>query len=169
MTRRIWPEYNLAASDFQKRYGSVSGGQPLEMADHGVEDYRVELTPDLDSVHAARDFVAQHAYSLPQWCRDDLELLVSELVTNAIRHGQPAISLVMHVDPPLVGVEVRDQGPSVPASVPPEAPLDGAGGRGLLIVDRIASSWGVVPADLPPGKTVWFQLGEAPTGEPEDA
>jgi anti-sigma regulatory factor (Ser/Thr protein kinase) len=106
----------------------------------------------------ARDFVDDHRDSLSPALIADAQLLVSEIVTNAVLHGRPDITLAMRLEPPGLGVVVTDSGDALP-QVPSEAPDPGqASGRGLLIVAAIASAWGVSPADPPPGKAVWFDL-----------
>jgi anti-sigma regulatory factor (Ser/Thr protein kinase) len=88
---------------------------------------------------------------------EDLQLVVSELITNSVRFGpKRAISLVLRVDDDgVVRGEVIDQGDGELAKIEmvPEPSLDG--GWGLHLVDRVASSWGVHE-----GSThVWFELG----------
>ena len=106
----------------------------------------------------ARRFVRTHAAELPADLVADATLLVSELVTNAVRHGRPAISLVVSLDPPLIGVSVHDDGCAfhpLPLSRPPAS---ATGGRGLMLLDQLSSRWGIEPHDPPPGKVVWFRL-----------
>ena len=86
---------------------------------------------------------------------DDVVLAASELVTNAVVHGEgPVVVTVWTV--PAIRVEVGDSGPGTPH------PLDGRGddesGRGLRIVGAVASRWGVLPKVPGPGKAVWFEL-----------
>jgi PAS domain S-box-containing protein len=95
---------------------------------------------------------------------DTAALLVSELVTNALRHGGGPRELLVAVDGEGVDVGVRDASPRPPRPVV----LDGPGatrvddgslsenGRGLLLVERLADSWGWRPEDG--GKLVWFRL-----------
>jgi anti-sigma regulatory factor (Ser/Thr protein kinase) len=90
--------------------------------------------------------------------RDDLLLLLTELVTNAVRHGDAGpdrpLNVTLERRPRCVRVEVVDPGAGfVPR--PPRAP-DGSGGWGLVLVERIAERWGVSPAL--PGTCVWFEL-----------
>jgi anti-sigma regulatory factor (Ser/Thr protein kinase) len=121
----------------------------------------LQLSKDLDAPALARRFVAEQGASLPADVVADAELLVSELVTNAVLYGRAAITLRVNVDPPGIGIAVHDRGDDaidVAADRPdPNAP----GGRGLLIVRAIATAWGVTPSDPPPGKTVWFRLEPA--------
>lgn len=125
------------------------------------DEFRIDLTSSPEAAGVARRFVRAHSDSLPAAMLDDAQLLVSELVTNAVRHGRPAISLVVSLHPPLIGVAVHDEGDSLPpvAPVPPDA--GESGGRGLMIVDRLSSAWGVLPDHQPPGKTVWFRIDPA--------
>ena len=91
---------------------------------------------------------------------DSAGLLVSELVTNAIRHAEPPISLLIaRPSTDMLRVEVADH-----SSDPPEADLypdtETPGGRGLLIVDSFATRWGYQPVGN--GKIVWFELASKP-------
>src|SRR3954471_7445562 len=126
----------------------------------GIQDGVVlQLNRDLDAPATARRFVADEAAHLPAEVLADAELLVSELVTNAVVHGCAAITLRVEVDPPGIGVAVHDRGEDS-VEVDTDRPDPGvAGGRGLLIVRALATEWGITPSDPPPGKTVWFRLG----------
>lgn len=85
---------------------------------------------------------------------DSAELLVSEVVTNAVIHGRSEVSLRVSATSGLVRVEVGDDNSRRPAraSFDPGA-LDG---RGMTIVELMASRWGVEPGVV--GKVVWFEL-----------
>ena len=115
------------------------------------------LPNDTTAPGLARQFIAEHSGELSRQVEADAELLVSELVTNAVRHGRPEITVRLCTDPPKVGVAVDDCGDAAiegPTCPEPEQ----TSGRGLLIVDAVASAWGVTPHAPPPGKTVWFEL-----------
>ena len=87
---------------------------------------------------------------------EDCMLIVTERVTNAVRHGDGAIHLRLGTNGEWVYGEVYDDGDRLP-HVRSSGP-DATGGRGMLIVDRLADEWGV--AQLPGGgKLVWFLLG----------
>lgn len=91
----------------------------------------------------------------PVW--EDLRLLVTELVTNGVRHGsrRGPVTVAVKLGDEKVRVEVSDSGRGFS---PPTAPMphgDGSGGWGLQLVDRIAHSWGV---DVAGGTCVWFEL-----------
>ena len=84
---------------------------------------------------------------------DDLELVVSELVTNARRHGLPPFEFNLRRAEGIIRGEVCDGLPLPPR--PNESP-DETGGFGLGIVNACASQWGT--QTLPTGKKVWFEL-----------
>ncbi|HEU0132708.1 MAG TPA: ATP-binding protein [Mycobacteriales bacterium] len=85
---------------------------------------------------------------------DDVALVVSELVTNAVLHGVGDVVLDVTVDDRAVRVEVADAAPTL--APPREAAPDGESGRGLLLVSRLARRWGVRPEGR--GKVVWADL-----------
>ena len=82
---------------------------------------------------------------------DDVELVVSELVTNAIKVSAQAISLWLMSDGMRAAVFVQDSSPLPP--VPRDADEDSTDGRGLVIVDALAQRWGAYP--VADGKIVW--------------
>ena len=84
---------------------------------------------------------------------DDLILMLSELVTNAVVHGTAPRSIAIEVTAAEVTVKVSDASPVLPQVRQPE-PL-ALGGNGMRIIDQLASAWGV---DLTSGgKTVWIR------------
>ncbi|HTZ44475.1 MAG TPA: ATP-binding protein [Jatrophihabitans sp.] len=121
----------------------------------------IELPAEPSAVAIARAFVTEHAGTLDPVLRQDAELLVSELVSNAVLHGQPSISLRVRTDPPGIGIEVHDEGPGMPALPSEEPSADRSSGRGLRMVAALASAWGIQSADGGPGKIVWFTLAPA--------
>ena len=82
----------------------------------------------------------------------DVELVTSELVTNAGVHGAPPVELRVRQRQGAVFVEVFDGSTAQPAPRTPR-PDDIGGGRGLLIVDKLASAWGCDAWEH--GKCVW--------------
>jgi DNA-binding NarL/FixJ family response regulator len=85
----------------------------------------------------------------------DAELVVSELVTNAITHANSAPELRLLAMGSTVRVEVLDDGAGTPDPKPPSA--SGEHGRGMHLISAVATAWGVelVPGD---GKIVWAEL-----------
>jgi anti-sigma regulatory factor (Ser/Thr protein kinase) len=109
---------------------------------------------DAPSIGGARRFVAAALDGLTPTTVDDVTLMVSELATNVVRHARTAFRVSVQQTPSHVRVAVTDTGTGRPEARDPEP--DEASGRGLLIVDRLAESWGVDTAG--PAKTVWFTV-----------
>ena len=85
----------------------------------------------------------------------DAALVISELVTNALRHGLGEIVARAEVEPDgSVSVAVTDSGPEHPHVQPVD--LERVGGVGLHVVEQISAIWGVSP--FPGGKTVWATI-----------
>ena len=103
----------------------------------------------------ARDFTRR---ALAGWAylgsHDDVVLVVSELLTNAQRHGRGVPLLRLAGTGNRVRVEVSDASP-----VPPRARQSGPdGGWGVHLVERLSHRWGVSFADNGGGKVVWCEL-----------
>ncbi|WP_405763713.1 PAS domain-containing SpoIIE family protein phosphatase/ATP-binding protein [Streptomyces sp. NBC_01420] len=130
-------------------------GLPTE----AVGDWRLPREPR--SVGRARELARDQ---LTAWGLDDLvdttELLVSELVTNALRYGEGEIRLRLLRDRTLV-CEVWDAGLVQPRRR--RARDTDEGGRGLQLVGLLSAAWGA--RRTPRGKTVWFELA-LPDGRP---
>ncbi len=118
----------------------------------------VVLPHGVEAAEVARKFVADQSDHLRPELVEDAQLLVSEIVANAVLYGRPDVVLRVRIDPPGIGVTVTDTGAALPTLSQRPDPAQPCG-RGLLIVDALASAWGVVPEEPPPGKAVWFQLG----------
>jgi signal transduction histidine kinase len=104
--------------------------------------------------------------SLPdEWQLPELtfavELGVSELVTNVVRHvPDRRCTLLLARLAAGVRVEVTDDFPQLPP-VTNRASLEAESGRGLGLVDAVVGKWGVSQG-IDGGKTVWFECGQAP-------
>ena len=101
----------------------------------------------------------------------DLQLLASEVVTNAVRHGGARhgeqVDLRIALTGDQVRLEVRDPGPGFSDMAPPSLPdTDRGGGYGLYLVDLYATDWGVTGTE---GTCVWFELPCAGSGPAETA
>ncbi len=116
---------------------------------------RWDLPADPEAVPKSRQMVRD---ALTEWKVPDLiegtELVVSKLATNAIKHGKQPIALSLHASGRCVGGEVSDGGAVF--EPPPPPPPDAIGGRGLRLVDAVATRWGIDLAKA--GKVVWFRL-----------
>jgi anti-sigma regulatory factor (Ser/Thr protein kinase) len=84
---------------------------------------------------------------------DDVKLLVTELVTNAVVHGRGRITVRGRLDEHRLMVEVIDQGTGFERIVH-ERDFESVGGQGLNAVEAIASRWGIHEGT----SHVWFEL-----------
>jgi len=136
---------------------------------------RIDLGPDTSHVAVARRFVTER-------CRDwgcgdvaeDAELVVSELVTNALVHGESRCELRAGLSDAALRLQVVDDGDGTPD--PLSAGDTDEHGRGLLLVSALCAAWGV---EILPGggKIVWAELlrpvrdpgdGDPSETEPDD-
>lgn len=120
----------------------------------------ITLTGGPEAVPAARKAVEDGWADHVGERLDDLRLLVSELVTNSVRHGgvgpEGCILLRLHGPDDCVRVEVCDPGADwiVPTGTRANDPGE-PGGWGLFLVDQMADRWGV---DKNEATCVWFEL-----------
>jgi serine/threonine-protein kinase RsbW len=125
--------------------------------------FRVVLPPSPRSVGVAR-------WLITEWCapwvaaaqldEDVVEsalLLASEVITNAVVHGDGMVQVdVGRVDGPALRVEVSDDGGGMPLIGAQRA--DAESGRGMAMVELLSRRWGTDLAVGPLGKTVWFEV-----------
>jgi serine/threonine-protein kinase RsbW len=117
---------------------------------------RAELPFTFAAPALARERVRRFAADLPTATVDDAVLMVSELVTNAVQHGRPVVTLGMSLSPEVLTVAVGDWGR---APVTPRVPTaNQERGRGLAMVDALAAHWGVTNHDSEDGRQVWFDV-----------
>jgi anti-sigma regulatory factor (Ser/Thr protein kinase) len=130
-----------------------------------VDDFVVELEGGVDAAAAARRVVRERAPELPEPLGGDVLLLVTELVTNAVRHGragpEDSVRLECRGDGDHLRFLVTDAGTALlrNGGWPGHAArgMNGdSSGWGLLLVEQIAERWGVLAA--PPGTCVWFEV-----------
>ena len=112
---------------------------------HGSTELNLRLTPGPEAIPAARKALDGLGELLERPVWEDLRLLVTELVTNGVRHGSARgpVTVAVVANSQTVRVEVSDCGRGFS---PPDAPMpreDGSGGWGLQLVDRVAHAWGV--------------------------
>lgn len=116
-----------------------------------------DLVPEAAS--EARALVtAELGRSVAQKVVDDATLLVSELVSNAVRHAPkgatPGVELRLKLEGGRIRVVVSDPGAGFVATPRLPTAADGAG-WGLYLVDRLADRWGVITTDR---NEVWFEI-----------
>lgn len=120
--------------------------------------YEVDLARDPDSAAEARRALGEVSDHLTPRRLEDAQLLVSELVTNAIRHAgleeADMIKLVVETGDRALRIEVCDSGPGFEISEPAPDPTRPSG-WGLYLVRELSDRWGVEQL----GETkVWFEL-----------
>ncbi|MGQ5640612.1 MULTISPECIES: ATP-binding protein [unclassified Streptomyces] len=124
------------------------------------------LQRELTSVGRARRLVTGQ---LGDWAVDDLsdtaELLVSELVTNALRHTRGPLRLNLRLREDRLLCEVEDTTSAGPVRT--IADPDAEGGRGTELIDMLADAYGSERTAT--GKTVWFELRSAKRSPEEPA
>jgi anti-sigma B factor antagonist len=132
--------------------------RPREKATSPSVSHIVRLEATDEAPAAARRFVTDNLAEIDAELMSDLQLLVSEVVTNAVRYGGHALELRLWCSGRDVRVEVQDPGLNDLPDAPESVDVTAGHGRGLLIVDALASGWGVVEAPEGAGKVVWFEL-----------
>jgi anti-sigma regulatory factor (Ser/Thr protein kinase) len=127
-----------------------------------VSRLSLDLPARPDSISQARDALGQLRPAVDEPTLLNLRLLVSEVVTNAVRHTGASpdarLRLVVESRDDAVRVEVHDEGPGFEAPSDPRPRPEGTSGWGLVLVQKLSRAWGTEP---PPGAHVWFEL---PTG-----
>jgi serine/threonine-protein kinase RsbW len=118
------------------------------------------LPSDTASVPLVRDRLREVRSQIAADHLDDVLLATSEVVTNAVLHGDGLVTVRVWTDGAVVRVEVADEGSAVPQPSADRGGEHAEDGRGLFIVDAVTTRWGVTPVHPGPGKTVWFELGE---------
>jgi anti-sigma regulatory factor (Ser/Thr protein kinase) len=108
--------------------------------------------------HARRVLARWLADALPGDRLSDMQLLVTEIVANCVRHGHVGedgeIDLLVNLTDGVARVEVRDTG--IQADPQVRTPdLSGGGGFGMVLVERMSRAWGV---DHEPKVVMWFEL-----------
>jgi serine/threonine-protein kinase RsbW len=103
---------------------------------------------------------------LDETAKAEIEIVLSEIVGNAVRHARPLTDGAIHVQcevaadvEPHVEIAVTDGGSPGRAVVPRDADSSAASGRGLRIVEGLADEWGVVEDLQDLTRTVWASFG----------
>ena len=124
----------------------TAGDTPRPWATTLVRDKRAPAAARRHALAAANHLLTEHR-------RANLELLVSEVVTNAVLHGGGDITVIVRVQGDVVQVEVSDGGPALPRR---RSTTGADGGFGLRLLEELSVTWGVEAG--PAGKTVWFRV-----------
>jgi len=164
-----WPGSRIALAPADREFSSVATGLGLDRSvtlcpslDAALSDLirapaaplmRRRIVPDRDAPGIARAAVVEfcEAHKLDR-NNDTAQLVASELVTNAVVHAGTGIELMLRLADGHLHIAVRDDAPGQPriAGIVDES---SASGRGLLLVDALASAWGTMFPDS--GKVVW--------------
>jgi anti-sigma regulatory factor (Ser/Thr protein kinase) len=114
-----------------------------------------------DAAAAARNSLLALVGRVEDRVLNDVRLLVSEVVSNSVRHSNIALNDIVHMrleqDPDRLRVEVLDAGQGFDPK-PRDLDRERPGGWGLYLVDRLADRWGV---DRGPLTRVWFEIDTA--------
>jgi anti-sigma regulatory factor (Ser/Thr protein kinase) len=123
-----------------------------------VPAIRISLPQTAASPAEARHLVSRFAAENDLQNESGAALLVlSELVTNAVLHGAEPIEVFVSRDGDLLRIEVSDGGSRTDGVAPRSQDDRRPGGRGLHIVNSLATRWGTT--DNEAGKTVWAEIG----------
>lgn len=166
--RHVLKTMAMSGDGPERETESTVGVLGQEARDAGVEDrtFAAQFTSSARGAQLARRLAVRR---LEEWGHpptSDLSctvaLLIAELAANAVRHGRVPgrefhLRLSCEARPCLIRIEVSDASPDRPPAGPPEPAPDDESGRGLLLVDVLASRWGATPR-APIGKTVWAEV-----------
>ncbi|MFL5893498.1 MAG: ATP-binding protein [Thermoleophilaceae bacterium] len=138
-----------------------AGWEPVDLGGHEVvARLHLELRPGPQAAGEGRHALDRLRGAVAERGLDTLRLLVTELVSNSVRHGsrEEWIQLDVDIYANAVRVEVHDAGPGFRQEGTPQPHADRPGGWGLCLVDRLADRWGVARDDR---TRVWFEIDSA--------
>jgi anti-sigma regulatory factor (Ser/Thr protein kinase) len=142
-----------------RKHARQAGCVPVDLSGQDVgARLHMQLKAGPQAASEGRHALDQLDASLAPDQLSELRLLVTELVTNSVRHGTQRddwITLDVEVCVDGIRVVVTDRGPGFEPSSPPRPHPDRPGGWGLCLVDRLADRWGVVTNGA---TAVWFEL-----------
>jgi CheY-like chemotaxis protein len=128
----------------------------VQLTARGRQAASLRLGPHTADVALARGFLVAHC---ERWgcvdLLDDAQLVVTELVTNALVHGGSHCDLAIVYRDRWLRIEIQDFGSGGPDLQAVD--VESEGGRGLLIVSAMTESWGVQPLPAE-GKVIWAEL-----------
>ncbi|MEV4707298.1 ATP-binding protein [Actinoplanes sp. NPDC049316] len=124
------------------------------------------LEPVVGAARRSRELVTE---ACGRWELPDLAgpacIVITEMVNNVVAHAHTDMVVLLGLHGGTMTVAVRDRSPDVPRFSGEPVPVTSYGGRGLLLIDSVASSWGCLP--VTGGKVVWAALTaeEEPAGD----
>jgi anti-sigma regulatory factor (Ser/Thr protein kinase) len=157
--QRVAAATGLAVEDLKTtRY--PLGEQLMARRPAPPREARMLLHSDVELVPGVRELLKRllASWRMADAATNDVQLLASEVVGNAIRHSGSPVALIARYDGKCVRIEVGDGSPELPSLKHPSA-FD-EGGRGMLLVEAIARNWGVLATVE--GKRVWFEVELGP-------
>jgi len=139
--------------------GQASGAASSPGVTDPAQSLVFELPARPTAGSAARRALLAGKGALPRSVRDDVLLLLTELVSNAVRHAKAGADRAVRVElrqrAQTVKVAVFDEGTGFTAEAP-RVKRDESGGWGLFLVDRIADRWAITPTAS--GTCAWFEI-----------
>ncbi len=129
-------------------------GMAVDRVD-AVDRWVLRLSPDVRHVREARRFVRDVVAPWGAGSLDEVTIMTSEVVTNAMVHARSHITLRVRHAGTFGRVEVHDDSTDIPKPQPLD--LNRSGGNGLIILDALATKWGV-KSTADHGKIVWFEF-----------
>ena len=123
----------------------------------------LQLQPTRHAPGLARQAVRDCGADWPEETLRVALIVVSELVTNALRHGEGMITVAIETRSQAVAIAVSDHGSRGLTML--NRPPDADEGRGLGVVEKLSTAWGVRPSSEGPGKAVWARLGDICPGD----
>ncbi|GAC1592602.1 MAG: hypothetical protein NVS3B21_12470 [Acidimicrobiales bacterium] len=156
----------LAAATSLKPDPSASAEMAAERDSPAGASVTAHLTlePKSSSASLARRWVIERLGDFPNDASDDVALLVTEVVTNAIIHAKTPIDVGVSIVAGAARVEVVDRSLVLPAAK--GYTVNASTGRGLTLLDALATTWG---AEILPGgavgKVVWFEVTDGDRGK----
>ncbi|GAA3281428.1 ATP-binding protein [Dactylosporangium vinaceum] len=152
----------MAVTHSMRAFPTIDAALAMPHDGRGPADRQatVSLPPLLDATAAARHLVAR---ACGRWgfenVRDVAELVVTELVSNVLRHAGTKMDVKATRDHRCLHISVRDRGAGMPhLGGHPADEILSEDGRGLLVVSALTRAWGCIP--VPDGKVVWATVGQ---------
>jgi anti-sigma regulatory factor (Ser/Thr protein kinase) len=146
---------------YQQRQAAAAAWEPIDLGGHEVvARLHMELKHGAEAVGEGRHALDPLDGAIDTSELEVLRLLVTELITNSVRHAGAAswIGLDVEIYSNSVRVSVTDRGAGFEAPETPVPHIDRPGGWGLCLVDRLSNRWGVARN----GRTsVWFEVDRA--------